>query len=60
MDEQINITTMNKEQLEALAYRLVKQLNNVQQNLNIVEQEIQKRPSELSEAIADETADVEE
>lgn len=46
MQDNLDISTFTLEQLEALAYRLVKQLNNAQQNLQVVEQEIQKRSAD--------------
>lgn len=48
-NETLDISKMDIQSLEALAYRLVKQLNNIQQNLNIVEQEIQKRATRATE-----------
>ena len=42
----MDISNMNKEQLEALAYRLVVQRQNVNQNLSVVEQQIQKLAAE--------------
>lgn len=46
MDNQLDITTLTVEQLESLAFRLVEQQTQVNQNLSIVQQELQKKRSE--------------
>lgn len=48
-EDTLDISMMTKEQLEALAYRLVVQRTNVERNLSLVEQEIQKRGDEVRE-----------
>ena len=42
-NNQINVRDLSIEQLESLGYRLVKQLNSVQRDLNVVERELDKR-----------------
>ncbi len=39
----INVDTLSVEQLESLAYRLVEQQNNINNNLTIVQQELAKK-----------------
>ncbi len=41
--EQLDITKLTTEQLESLAYRLIVQRDNIQQNLNLVQNEIIKK-----------------
>jgi len=46
MQQNIDITTYSIEQLEALGYRAMKELNLMQQNLTVIEQTIQKKTQE--------------
>lgn len=41
--QQLDITKMNKEELKALAYDLIVQVQQIQNNLNVIQAEIGKR-----------------
>lgn len=41
--KQLNVSELSVEQLESLAYRLIVQRENIQQNLNLVQGEIVKK-----------------
>ncbi len=43
MENQLDISSMSVESLESLAYRLIVQRENIQQNLNLVQGEIVKK-----------------
>jgi len=55
MQETINLEELSVEQLESLGFRLMKQLNNVQQNLSLVEHELEKRGIESAKAVKSES-----
>lgn len=46
MDNQLDISIMTTEQLEALAYRLVEQKSNLEINLSTVQQQLAKKRQE--------------
>lgn len=53
MENQLDISVMTTEQLEALAYRLVEQKSNLEMNLATVQQQIAKKRQEAQTAQLD-------